>query len=231
MCRGVGGVGLGLLALGLSAAGGCAGLGLGAGPLTAASADGSAVLATDLTTGVYVPVDENSADLYMTDLPISRLVDGGDALGDLSGNIVHVHLFLIPSAGHTPIDATASNIAIRHIVLSAGAVGIYGGGGFMMPGSEPGDATFSGSIQQASMRLLRRTSDFADRLGPNTIRGDVTAQRNDAAARAVAARIDRLIASAAAAPGAPSPTHSPAQRHSGAPAAGGQGEQPKPKSP
>ena len=191
------------MALGVAAAlpAGCISLGFTGGPLVASSADGSTRLETDLPTGVYGFVDENTANFYLTDLPLARLADPADRLADASGVLVHVHLFLVPKAGRTPVDATASNAAVRVFVLSGGAIGMYGGGGFLLPTGDPGDETLSGKLAEASLRLLRRTSDFADRLGPSILAGSVTGRRDDAAAQACAGRVAQWMAATSPAPG------------------------------
>ena len=172
---------------------GCAGFGLGGGPLIATSADGHASLAPSLPLGVYRPIDDNTADFYLTDIPLARLADPADRLSDISGNILHVHLFLIPKAGKTPIDATASNVAARLIVVASGAVGVYGGGGFMMPSGTPGDSSMGGNLEEASMRLVRASADFADRLGPCELKGAVSARLDEAGARDIGAKVDQLF--------------------------------------
>lgn len=179
-----------VLAAGL---GGCASLGYSGGPLTASSADGSARLVTNLPTGVYVPIDENTADIYLTDLPVGRLSDPKDTLSDVRGMVVHLHLFLVPRAGRTPIDATASNAAVRLIVISDGAVGVYGGGGFIQPSSAPGEETLGGGLAEASLRLLRATPDFTDKLGPSILAGAVSAKRDEAMAAVMAGRVSEWI--------------------------------------
>lgn len=144
-------------------------------------------------TSVYRGIDENTADVYVTDLPLSRLADPEDNLADASGMIVHVHIFLVPKAGSTPIDATASNAAVRQVVLASGATGVYGGGGFVSVRDEIGDENFGAVIRGSSVRLVRRGPGFADRLGPSTVRGTLSARRDERAARAIAARMDLLI--------------------------------------
>src|SRR4051812_41186350 len=91
-----------------------------------------AVLATgDLRTRVYTSQDPDTADVYMTDLPES-VWNGGADVSDMSGVIVHVHMFMRPKAGSTPIEETASTAVIRCVVLAKGEIGVYGGGGFFV---------------------------------------------------------------------------------------------------
>lgn len=159
------------------------------GPLTATSASGAATFAPGAGTAVYKPIDDNSADVYLTDLPMERLADSRDTLADLSGTIVHVHLFLVPTAGSTPVDSTACNAAARLAVFANGAAGIYSGGGFVFPTTIPGEGDYSGQIRNASLRLVHATADFADKLGPTVLVGGMIAKRDEAAAAVIAGRL------------------------------------------
>lgn len=181
------------LLIGLALNAGCSGSwGGGSSTFAVRSNSSTAVLVPALPTGVYRWTDANSADLLLTDLPLARLIDENDSLSDASGVIVHVHLFLVPAAGKTPIDASACNVAVRQFVISSGAVGIYGGGGFMYPSGTPGDATFGGELVEGSVRLVRATPNFDDLLGPSTASGSVRANLDQNAALAVLARVEAL---------------------------------------
>jgi hypothetical protein len=168
---------------------------------TGSIADGR-TLTTTLPTAVYTWLDENTADIYMTDLPLDRLGDLSDGLDDLAGSIVHVQLFLTPHAGKTPIDDTAVNVAVRHAILSRGAAGLYSGAGFAFIG-EPGGPQLRGRLRQGTMRLSFRTPDFADLLGPSRISGVIAAQLDEATAAVLSRRMTALrvtLESYAAAP-------------------------------
>jgi hypothetical protein len=168
---------------------------------------------------------------------------------------VHVHVFLMPSAGDTPIDTTAVNVTLRHLIL-AGApagrgatdtplMGLYAGGGFWYPRGDIGDDTLSGSLDGASHRLSRATPGFADPLGSGSLSGSVVARRDEALAQAMAATLDallrRLPAPAIEPAGADGPGDKPAdgaraEEGPGKPAAGtgagarpGSGTAPQPK--
>jgi hypothetical protein len=153
-------------------------------------ADGR-TLATTLPTAVYAWLDENTADIYMTDLPLDRLADLSDDLDDLAGSIVHVQLFLTPHAGKTPIDDTAVNVAIRHAIISRGAAGLYSGAGFALTG-EPGNPQLRGRLRQGTVRLALRTPDFADLLGPARISGVIAAQLDEPTASVLSRRMTAL---------------------------------------
>jgi hypothetical protein len=144
-------------------------------------------------TAVFTNSDQNTVDVLLTDLPVERLLNPADPMADVSGSIVHVHLFLMPKAGRTPIDDTACNSTVRHMIVAQGALGLYGGGGFLFPNSDADGATFSATLEDASLRLIRRGPGFADRLGgPARASGAFTAQRDDALAKALQGRFGRL---------------------------------------
>jgi hypothetical protein len=151
-----------------------------------------AFLAPAFQTGVYRSTDPNTADLFLTDIPLSRLTDPADTLADAEGSVLHLHMFLVPAAGKTPIDSSACNASIRHVVLSHGAIGFYGGGGFFYPNDTPGDAQMQGTIAEASLRLVRASRDFNDLLGSSVAEGTLNAALDDKMAKAIAARLDAL---------------------------------------
>lgn len=171
--------------------------------ITAASVDGASVFSPMFTTAVYRPVDPQTAEIFLTDLPISRLSDSKDRLGDAAGSIVHVHLFLVPSAGNTPIDITACNVTIRHVLLAGKpkgiaasdtpAMGLYAGAGFVQPSDTIGEDRIDGSLTGASHRIVRSSAGFADLIGTGTLSGTFGAVRDDALARTLAGRMETLI--------------------------------------
>lgn len=128
------------------------------------SIDRQAALEPQIAASGYTSEDPSTADIYLSDMTASRLVTA-DSLDQLSGTIIHVHMFLRPRPGKTPIATTASTVTIRCAVFSKGQIGIYGGGGFLFPSGVPGDGDFGGAIKEASVKLLASTPGFADRLG------------------------------------------------------------------
>lgn len=193
--------GLALAAL-LAAVGACSSpggwsmIGGGATSLRIESKDRDAWMAPAYATGVYRAIDENTADFYLSDLPEDQIVDRlrtGNAAG--AGAVVtHLRLFLAPKAGKTPIDFTASNCTITHVVLTGdGSVGVYGGGGFLLPDGAIGAGELSGRIKGASLKLLRRDDGFADLLGLAELSGRVRARRDDTLADTIAARLTLLM--------------------------------------
>jgi len=152
---------------------------------------GGAQLAPVWRTSVYADRDAQSADLYLSDLPPERLADLRDPMTDLAGTIVHVAIFLEPKAGATPIDPSACNAAVRQLVLAQGTLGLYGGGGFVVP-SGLGDAKLTASVRGATLRLVRTGPGFDDLLGPSTVSGVIRATRDPGLARVMAQRLQDL---------------------------------------
>lgn len=149
-----------------------------------------AALIPKLETAVFIASDNNTADVYLTDLPPEVFTSPG-SLRNTVGNVVHIHLFIVPKWGRTPVDSSACNFSVRHAVLAGGAAGLYAGGGFLFTG-EPGGTRLSGTVRDATMRLTRADKAFADRLGVATISGVISARNDEALARAIAAKLERL---------------------------------------
>ncbi|MCB9845226.1 MAG: hypothetical protein H6811_04475 [Phycisphaeraceae bacterium] len=116
--------------------------------------------------------DANTADLYFTDLERDAL--RGD-LKSLTGELVHVHLFVEPKAGKTPIQSTAVNAAVTHIVMVSGEAGVYSGGGFLSTAGTPGDGSLGGTMSGGTLRLERATPGFADLLGASRLDASLSA--------------------------------------------------------
>lgn len=172
-----------MIGLGLSA--GLLGVGVGGADPTFVAADSATRLEPDYDTAVYIPRDRNTADLYFS--TIAGIGQPGMSMRGASGSVLHVHMFLKPRAGRTPIDFDASNITVTHYVLAKGAVGVYGGAGFMLPSGTPGDSDFGGRARGVTLRPMARTAGFADRLGWNELSGKLSAERDDARAAEIAA--------------------------------------------
>lgn len=187
------------------AAGGCAGLGLrgGSGRLTMVSTDSEWSLTPDIRTAVYSTSDTAAADIYLSDLPLDRLTNPDDDLAGLSGSLLHIRLFLVPRAGNTPIGNTACNITLRHVILASStadappSMGVFGGGGFLLPSGDPGDRTIGGRVTEVTMRLLDSTDGFDDLFTTARVSGRFSATLNAEAAAALAARVRTLADQAA----------------------------------
>lgn len=147
-----------------------------------------------LRTAVYRSADAQSAEVYLTDLPLDRLADLDDNLADLSGTIVQISIFMQPKAGRTPISDDACNAAIRQLVLSGPARGLYGGGGFVVP-TGIGSGQLRGSVRGATLRMIRSTESFADPLGPSVLEGSFRAGFDANLSRVMAQRMAQLAGS------------------------------------
>lgn len=134
-------------------------------------------LAPHLDTIAYIDRGQGEADVYLTDLTSDEL-DPATPLDELTGSIIHIKLFLKPKAGRTPIEPTASSAMVRQLVLANGAIGLYGGGGFIFQRGSAGDRSVGGSIANATLKLVRSTPDFADQLGTVDFTGSFTARLN-----------------------------------------------------
>lgn len=155
------------------------------------------VYETNLRTRVYAFHDENTADIYLTDLPDAQLTAFFEKNADwsqISGTIVHIHLFLDPKPGKTPIEPTAANASIRYAIISNGQIGIYDGAGFMLPGRKPGKDSLNGSFKAAPLRLTRASDGFADLLTPARLDLSFDAKLDERAAPELQARLDAMAA-------------------------------------
>lgn len=166
-------------------------LGSGSGNARIRSVVNGDSLAAQLPTRVYTSRDRSTADFYMTDLPLEVFTQGRD-VSDAAGIVIHVRQFILPKAGRTPIAATASTASVRVLVLAKGDIGVYGGGGFLQNGDAPGERTMSASISEASLRLIRRTAGFEDRLVNATFSGSFSATKDEPASDAIARGMDVL---------------------------------------
>lgn len=146
-----------------------------------------------MTTAAYRHDAEQTADIYLTDLSREHLDPEAD-LRDVSGSIVHVHLFLVPRAGRSPMEPTSTNATVRHVIVSRGKIGVYAGGGFLRPRSGLGSAVLTGTIRQGSLRLASRSEGFEDHLGHCTIDLAFRAPRDEGLARLLAARLESMLA-------------------------------------
>jgi hypothetical protein len=145
-----------------------------------------------LPTCAYWASDNNTADIFLTDLDPAEL-DRGTDLSKVSGRITQIHVFIAPLAGSTPIASSACSTTVRHIVLAEGAIGVYSGGGFFLPKERLGATELAGSISGVTLRLSGRTPTFADRLGPCELRGKIVAPRDEALAKRIGARVDDVL--------------------------------------
>lgn len=152
----------------------------------------TAKLEARLPTSAYFESGEYAADIYMTDLSPGDLLPQADLKGTW-GQFIHVHLFIEPSAGDTPISRDACTTIVRHLVISDGQIGLYGGGGFMQPSGKPGDSSLGGSLGDATMKPITGTAGFVDRLGSSVFSGSVGGRRDAAEAERLRKGLQSLL--------------------------------------
>jgi hypothetical protein len=192
-------IGAGAIAAALVASGGCSILrGTPGGVLTLSGADGSHTFAPDYSTAAYRSVDADTFDVFLSDIPRERLANPNDLLAGASGNLVHVHIFLTPDAGNTPIDSTACNFTVRHLVLAGGTadapvMGLYAGGGFVATAPSLMGGSINGAVSAASERLCRSTPAFKDLLGSATLSGRFAASEDEHLADAMSGKLEMLV--------------------------------------
>lgn len=146
------------------------------------------------TTLAYVSTDVNTADVYLTDLPKATLDPDADLAG-VSGVLVHLHMFITPLAGETPIANSACSATFRAVVIADGNIGVYGGGGFLAPSQAPGGPKFGGQMRDASCRLSTHSKGFVDRLGYSTFSSDFRVLNNPPTAKLLERRLGTILAS------------------------------------
>lgn len=157
------------------------------------------VFKASFPTKAYTFHDDNTADIYLTDLSDQELTSfflSGADWSQISGTLVQVHLFLDPKPGKTPIEHTAATASIRYAIITKGEIGIYDGAGFMLPGSQPGKDSIGGKIRTAPLRLTRRTPGFTDLFDAAKIDLEFSAELDDARAPELRARLDAMAAKA-----------------------------------
>lgn len=138
----------------------------------------------------YAARDRNTADFYMTDLPAGAW---NKPSRELSGTLVHVHVFLLPKPGSTPIADDACSFTVRQIVFTGGSHGVYSGGGFLTLSGDVGDRECGGEFRGATLRLTSCTDGFEDRLGPGEMRGRIEAPRDESSSNGWASLVSRSI--------------------------------------
>ncbi|MEL7472480.1 MAG: hypothetical protein AAGK04_04115 [Planctomycetota bacterium] len=142
-------------------------------------------LEPEVRLAVYAPHDEQTANIYLTDLSRDE-IDGDIPIQDATGVLIHIHLFLNPQPGRTPLDHSAVSATVRLFVLAAGEVGVYGGGGFIRPRGRPGDYSIAAELDHATLAPTDATPLFADLLGPSVMKARFTALRDPPRATRIA---------------------------------------------
>lgn len=145
------------------------------------------VLRTDCSTIVCTDGFANEGDIWMTDIPVDQLRTGSVSMGQ----IIHLQILWTPTAGKTPLASTSTNLAIEHIIIVDGEIGIYGGGGYCWPEGTP-ETGLEIIVEEATIALQHHSAQFADLLTPATMEGRVRSQPDPNTARLIAAAAKQL---------------------------------------
>jgi hypothetical protein len=157
-----------VLAAILSVAGGCGALPGASGRIESRSLmRDPVVLESDYDVGYYRLEDDGVAAFILSDVPLEALLDGSVR----NGQVLHVELLWTPRAGHTPMNAAATNATIRHLVIADGEVGVYVGAGFARTDRAPGAGKLSVTLADGTLRLGESTERFHDPLSPARMTG------------------------------------------------------------
>jgi hypothetical protein len=147
------------------------------------------VLPGDFDRAVYHHETDADTTIILSDVSVDALL-----LGEVErGQILYMQMLWLPKAGQTPMDASATNLSLRHIVVSGGELGIYGGAGYAQPDGAPGGRTFGLTIRDSTLRLLEATDGFVDPLTPSRVTGDVDAVRDERSARRYRIALSQFI--------------------------------------
>lgn len=157
---------------------GCSSMGGGGSPRASSTSPEGGSLSLDLPTRCFTARDGNWADFYLTDLPAEVFHQGADATS-ARGTILHVHMFLNPKAGRTPLSTSASTCIVRVLVIADGQIGVYGGGGFMSRGGGVDEPNLTARLRAGTLELTRATPGFADALGQSVVSGTFSCPRDD----------------------------------------------------
>lgn len=160
------------------------------------SGDDRVALPLELRTAVYRFEPGGNAVIVLSDLPAETIESG--RIG--RGQILIIEMLWLPVAGVTPPASTATNATFRHFVISDDQVGVYVGGGFVLPEHRAGARRVTASVRDASLQLGRASAGFADLLSPAQIFGKFSVQldvtRTRSLEHAVGALDRRIIAGA-----------------------------------
>lgn len=134
-----------------------------------------ALLPARFRTAIYEVNDMNVASFYLWDGDADALIKGELE----AGQFVHIEVLWTPIAGRTPVDRSALNCSVRHVIFSNGEWGVYGGAGLARLSNEAGASAVSVSIPEASLTLLDSSDQFADPLTPAFLTGRFTARLDE----------------------------------------------------
>ena len=159
------------------------------GSLTIGSTDADGVrVSGELAHGAYAADAGGEPVFTVSNVPYEQLRDGEVE----TAQILYAALLWRPKPGQTPLDPTATNVSLEYVILSRGEMGVYGGGGFARPLGDPGDPELGLAIESSTLRLIRATAGFVDRLGHTRVTGVLRAERQPALARRMRQAVDAL---------------------------------------
>ncbi len=188
---------LGLLVVLTLAAAGCNAFRGSAGTLRSESlGPDRVVLHGTYETVVYAHNPAGDTSFFLSDIPLDDLI--GSYPRD--GQVIHIELLWEPKPGATPMDASATNASIRHVVVAGGEVGVYGGAGFALPHGTPGSDNLTVTLRDATVRLLESTKGFADPLSPARITGTFSAHHDPLLARKLHRAVTQMVTNAVGKP-------------------------------
>ena len=128
-------------------------------------------------TAIYRSNNPNHVSVVLSDIPADDLAEG--RFPESGFQVVLLEMLWLPRAGATPLDPTATNATVRHLIFGpTSAIGVFGGGGFLYPRNDVGDSSLRGSVYDATLRLSDASDDFVNRLGTTTLEGTFTARRD-----------------------------------------------------
>jgi len=145
-------------------------------------------LYADCTTIVCTDGFANEGDIWMTDIPMEQIISGDFD----SGQIIHLQVLWTPVAGKTPLASTSTNVTIKHIIVSDGVVGVYGGGGYCWKYGNPNDGMLL-TVEDANVSIQTQSGTFADLLSPASMAGTISSVPNKQIAKQIANAAYRII--------------------------------------
>lgn len=157
------------------------------------------------TTVVYAYQPDGDTSFWLTDVPIERLRriarQGRADRADLEGMVIHVELLWPPKAGATPMDSSATNVSIRHVMLVDGEVGIYAGAGFARPKGKPkAGSPVTMLLKDSTVRYAEGTDGFRDLLTPARLHGTFVAVDDPETARLLQHLFSQIVSDALGVP-------------------------------
>jgi hypothetical protein len=164
-------------------------------PLEISSTHQQTTLRPTFTAAIMQEIDENTRDIILTNLPIEQMRSATlDELLDMMGIVIHIHQFFEPKTGSTALDATASNVSVRMVILNGSGFGVYGGGGlFRISESLLSSSSFTGILRGGNVRPMHLDGSFQDVLGPASISGRFEVVTNDSLTQQGVQVVRRLL--------------------------------------